>query len=46
MAIVIINNIANIIGSIVVGAIAENEFGQTSEYPALLGLSLQFSRCW
>ena len=35
MAIVIINNIANIIGSIVVGAIAENEFGQTSEYPVV-----------
>ena len=35
MAIVIVNNIANIIGSIVVGSIAENEFGQTSDYPVV-----------
>ena len=34
MAIVIINNIANIIGSIVVGSIAEKNFGNNPEIPA------------
>ena len=36
MAIVIINNIANIIGSIAVGAIAEAEFGHYDGVPCLL----------
>ena len=35
MAIVIVNNIANIIGSIVVGSIAESRFGHNTEIPVV-----------